>query len=201
MSNFIEELVAEFYLTKGYFVTTNYWIPFQTKRKRTQKGIRQEYEAQSWTDIDVLAKGKNELLIIQVKATINQKEVAENINQYYERVDQFLKDGNAPDGVTKIDWWTNNCNVKKIVVYEDKHSPPSYLKILTDNGIETKYFGDYLSEILTYIEMKKGTKEDSAVMRLLHFLKKQKILTTKIKEKQRNANIRSAASGLPGFGG
>lgn len=179
MANFVEELIAEYYITKGYFVTTNYWIAFKTKRNREQRGKSQNYEAQSWTDIDVLAKGENELLIVQIKATINSKTLAKKINLFLDRIDQFLKAGIAPDGKTPINWWTNkNCTIKKIVVYEDKNSPPSYLKMLTEKNIETKFFGDYLGEIFSYIKTKKGVKEDSAVMRLLHYLKKHKHLTT-----------------------
>lgn len=181
MENFIEELVGEYYKTKGYFVTTNYWIPFKTIRNRTQKGKQQNYEAQSWTDIDVLARNNKELLIIQVKATINQKEVAQKINLYFDRVEQFLRDGLAPDGKTKIDWWTSNITVKRIVVYEDKYSPPSYKKIMTEKGIETIFFGDYLTEIISYIDQKVGVKEENAVMRLLHFLNNQKLLLPKPK--------------------
>lgn len=179
MSNFVEELVGEYYKTKGYFVTTNYWLPFKTVRNRTQKGKEQNYAAQSWTDIDVLAKNNKELLIIQVKATINQKKIAEKINLYFERVESFLQEGIAPDGKTKIDWWTKKIKIKKIVVYEDKYSPPSYKKILTDNGIETIYFGNYLKDIIAYVQRKKGVKEENSVMRLLHFLNGQKLFATK----------------------
>lgn len=181
MANFIEELVGEYYKTKGYFVTINYWIPFKTSRDRTQRGKKQNYQAQSWTDIDVLAKNNKELLIIQVKATINQKQVAEKINLYFERVEKFLKDGVAPDGKTKIDWWTSKCKIRKIVVYEDRFSPPSYLKIMTDNGIETVFFGNYLKEIILYVQEKKGVKEENAVMRFLHFFNNQNLFEPLIK--------------------
>lgn len=186
MANFIEELVGEYYKTKGYFVTTNYWLPFQTTRDRTQKGKKQNYQAQSWTDIDVLAKNDKELLIIQVKAVINQRQVAEKINVYFERVEQFLKDGIAPDGETKIDWWTSDCKIRKIVVYEDRLAPPSYLKIMQAEGIETIFFGEYLKDIIAYVQAKKGVKEENAVMRLLHFFNTQKMLptnNTKIKKR------------------
>jgi hypothetical protein len=179
MENYIEELVAEFYKTKGYFVTTNFWIPFKTQRNQIQRGNAQNYEAQSWTDIDVLARNNKELILIQVKATIDQKITAHKINLYFERVEQFLTKGVAPDGKTKIEWWTKNIKLKKIVVYEDKYSPPSCKKILNDNGIETVFFGDYLADIITYIEQKVGVKEENAVMRLLHFLNRQKLLLPK----------------------
>lgn len=180
MQNFIEELVAEYYKSKGYFVTINYWIPFSTERQRTQNGKKQNYESQSWTDIDVLARNNNELLLIQVKATINQKSVSEKIITYFERIENFIKTGVAPDKTSSISWWSENVEIKKIVVYEDKNSPPSYKKIMEDKGIQTIYFGDYLKQIIQYIDEKKGVKEENAGMRLLHFLNKSKLI---LKEK------------------
>ncbi|MCB9251299.1 MAG: hypothetical protein H6605_02435 [Flavobacteriales bacterium] len=176
MANFIEELVGEYYKTKGYLVTTNYWIPFQTSRNRTLYGKKQNYQAQSWTDIDVLARNDKEILIIQVKSGITSRNVAEKINLYFERVIKFLNDGIAPDGIGKIEWWTRNCKIIKIVVYEEQYTPPSYLKIMQDVGIETKFFGDYLKEIIAYVQNKKGVKEENSVMRLLHFLHNQNML-------------------------
>ena len=61
----------------------------------------------------MLAKNDKELLIIQVKAIINQKSVAKKINLYFDRIDQFLKDGIAPDSITNIDWWTKKSNTTK----------------------------------------------------------------------------------------
>ena len=177
MENFIEQLVGEYYKTKGHLVTTNYWIPFKTQRDRIQQGKSQNYKAQSWTDIDVLARNKEELLIIQVKAIINSKEVAEKIILYFERIDDFLNRGLAPDNNSRISWWTENCQIRKIVVVED-YSPPSYLKIITDAGIAVKYFKEYLNDIVNYIKEKEGVKEENAVMRLLHFLDQNKLIDT-----------------------
>ena len=174
MENFIEELIAEHYKTKGYFVTTNYWIPFTSKRKRIQKGKEQDYEARSWTDIDVLASNNKELLIIQVKAIINQRSVAEKINKYFDRVEQFLKDGEL-NRKTKIDWWTKDVKVKKMVIYE-YYSPDAYLQIIRDNNIEVICFKKYLTELIDYISEKKGVKEENACMRLLHCLKNYGLL-------------------------
>ena len=85
MENFVEQLVAEYYKTKGYMVTTNYWFPYQSIRKRNQNGVNQTYEAQSWTDIDVLARNDEELIIVQVKAIINRKNVSEGIINYFSK--------------------------------------------------------------------------------------------------------------------
>jgi hypothetical protein len=61
-------------------------------------------------------------------------------------------------------------------VYEDKlYSVPSYLRIINEAGIETQYFGDYFNYLLMYVRDKEGVKEGNAVMRLLHFLKKEKL--------------------------
>lgn len=181
MGNYIEELVGEYYKMKGYFVMTNYWIPFNTNRARESKGKQQEYSAQSWTDIDVLAKNEKELLIIQVKTTINTKETPGKIKVFFKRVEDFLKISKlAPCGENGIYWSSENCIIKKIIVYEYKNSPKSYLKILTDEGIEAKYFGDLLKEIIKYIEDKKGLKEGNSTMRFLHFLCEHKMLIKKI---------------------
>ncbi|MBN1462294.1 MAG: hypothetical protein JXQ69_07945 [Paludibacteraceae bacterium] len=179
MENYIEELVAEYYKTKGYFVLTNYWIPFQTNRNRTQKGKDQNYSAQSWTDIDVLARNDKELLLIQVKSIINRKEVAEKINIYFDRITEFLNNGKALDGKADIMWWTKDVILKKIVIYEYKNTPPSYKKIIEDKGAETIYFGEVLNDIVKYIEDKKGVKEENAIMRLLHFLKQNNQINIK----------------------
>jgi hypothetical protein len=155
MQNFVEELIAELYQSKGYFVTKNFWVPFVSNRKRTQKGKDQEYDAQSWTDIDILARKEDELAIIQVKAIINDKKVAEKIKLYFKRVDDFLNKGLAPDGVTDIKWWTKGVKIKRIVIYE-WYSPKSYLKILEDEGIEVSSFRKYFNELYDYVQKKKG---------------------------------------------
>ena len=169
MENFVEQLVAEYYKTKGYIVMSNYWLPYQSIRKRVQKGISQQYEAQSWTDIDILARNDKELLIIQVKAIIQQKIVSEKIIKYFEKVDEFLKRGIAIDKTSDISWWYKDVETKNIVVYE-YYSPPSYIDLLTDNNIEVVKFSGLFKEIIEYAKNKKGVKEQNASMRLLHFL-------------------------------
>lgn len=179
MGNYIEEIIAEYYKVRGFLVTTNYWIPFTTKRERTRSGKKEIYHARSWTDIDVLAKGKNELLIIQVKTTVNSTDVAKKVNTHFDRIEAYLRKGVAPDGKSAIDWWAKNKTIKRVLIYEDRYSPPSYLKIVASKqNAEVRFIGDYLSEILEYIEQKQGVKEESPVMRLLHFLQLQKLLVT-----------------------
>lgn len=176
MANFVEELVAEYYKARGYLVSTNYWIPFNMPRRRVQRQMSQSYSAQSWTDIDVLARNSKELLIVQVKSSVNQAGAAEKIITYFERVDEFLMAGVSTDGYSNIEWWTKGVNVRRIVVYEDKWAPRAYLAILHNDGIETKFFGDYLDDIITYVQGRKGVKEQNAAMRLLHFCHKHKKL-------------------------
>jgi hypothetical protein len=177
MENFVEQLVAEYYRTKGYLVSSNYWIPFESKRYRKQNGKEQEYIAQSWTDIDVLARNDNELLIIQVKAIINQKSVSENIINYFTRVKAFLEKGVAIDGTSDISWWQKDVEVKNIVVYE-YYSPPSYIELLTKRNIKTIKFSDIFKKLLDYASRKKGVKEENASMRFLEFLINEKLLKT-----------------------
>jgi len=175
MQNFVEELIAELYQSQGYFVTKNFWVPFTSTRKRTQKGKDQSYDAQSWTDIDILAKNEKELVIIQVKAIINDKKVAEKIKLYFDRVDAFLKAGIAPDGKTNIKWWTKGVKIRKVVIYE-WYSPKSYLDIIKKEKIEVKIFREYFNELYSYVQNKKGVKEENAALRLLHFLKEQDLI-------------------------
>lgn len=175
MQNFVEELIAELYQSKGYFVTKNFWVPFTSTRTRTQKGKDQSYDAQSWTDIDILAKNDEELVIIQVKAIINDKKVAEKIKLYFDRVDTFLKAGIAPDGKSDIKWWTKNVKIRKLVIYE-WYSPKSYIELLTKEKIEVKTFREYFDELYSYVKNKKGVKEENAALRLLHFLKEQDLI-------------------------
>jgi len=166
MENFVEKLVEEYYKSKGYLVTTNYWIPFDMHKE----GELLSYKARSWTDIDVLAYNEKELLIIQVKAIVNQKRIADKINVYFDRIDKFLKSGTSSDGETKINWWTKNKIVRKIVVYES-YSPPAYLQIIVKEGIEVFWFKDYyLPKLIDHIIKKEGLKEDNATMRFLHCL-------------------------------
>jgi len=175
MENFVEQLVAEHYKTKGYLVSSNIWIPFQSKRQRTQKGMEQEYDSQSWTDIDILARNEKELLIIQVKAIVNQKIISEKIIDYFQRVDEFLKNGVAIDGKSDISWWSKGVSKKKIVVYE-YYSPPSYLDLLKEREIETIKFSEIFKEIKEYSKNKTGVKEQNASMRFIHFLINEKII-------------------------
>ena len=176
MGSYIEEIVAEYFKIRGYLVSTNYWIPFNTKRERIRNGIKQTYSARSWTDIDVLAQGKSELLIIQVKTTINSADVARKVNQHFSRVEKYISKGIAPDGKSPIDWWLKSKTIKRLLIYEDRNSPPSYLKIIAKKNAEARFFGDYLEEIIDYVEQKNGVKEESPVMRLLHFLNNQNML-------------------------
>jgi len=55
LSNFVEELVAEYFKIKGYFIMTNYWFPIISQRNRIWRGKEQTFIAQSWSDIDVIA--------------------------------------------------------------------------------------------------------------------------------------------------
>lgn len=177
MQNFVEELIAELYQSKGYFVTKNFWVPFTSTRTRTQKGKDQSYDAQSWTDIDILARNDKELRIVQVKAIINDKKVAEKIIQYFDRVDDFLKKGIAPDGQTDIKWWTKGVKTKRVVIYE-WYSPKSYLDILKKAGIEVYPFRQFFNDLYGYVINKKGVKEENAALRLLHFLKEQDLINS-----------------------
>jgi hypothetical protein len=176
MQNFVEELIADFFQAKGYFVTKNYWIPFNTKRERTQRGQKQKYESQSWTDIDVLARNDKELVIIQVKAIINDKKLVDKIIKFFKRVDDYLKKEVAPDGKSSIKWWRGNVKVRKLVIYEWENSPKSYIQQIKKKGIEVEPFRKYFDELIDYINNKKGVKEENAALRLLHFLKQQGFL-------------------------
>lgn len=176
MENYIEQLVCEYYKTKGYLVFTNLWIPFDSERTRTRGEFLQKYDAQSWTDVDVIARNNDELKLIQVKATINTKTVAEKIVKYFDRVENYLNKGIAPDGISDISWWTRGVKVSKVVIFEDKYSSPSYLKIMREKNIETVCFEDVFKLIYKYVENKRGFKEQTAVMRLLNYLIKNKLV-------------------------
>ena len=174
--NFVEELVAEYYKFKGYFVCQNYWFPFQSDRSRTRAGKVEKYTAQSWSDIDVMAMNEKELLLIQVKAIINQESVAEGIVKFFKRTDDFLKAGKSLDGNQSIGWWTEGRKIRRIVVHENDHSVPKYINLLRAKGIEVNPFRQIFNEMVTYIQQKKGVKEDNPVMRFMHFLNDYKAL-------------------------
>jgi hypothetical protein len=180
-ANFVEELVAEYYRLKGYMVMSNYWFPTQTQRNRTQRGTAQEYSARSWSDIDVLAAGKDELLIVQVKAIINQRSVAEKILKFFDQATTYLDEESAPDQSHSIAWWKDGRAIKKLVVYE-YYSPPSYLDILREAGVEVCQFSSYFDEIVEYIKNKSGVKEESPLMRMVHFLEKNDYLVNKTQQ-------------------
>lgn len=175
MENFIEQLVCEYYKTKGYLVFTNLWIPFDSERERTRQNSSQRYIAQSWTDVDVIARNNEEIKLIQVKATINAEKVAEKIVTHFNRVDDYIRKGLAPDGKSDISWWIKGVKVSKIVIFEDKGSPKLYLEIMHKHGIETLCFDEVFKLIYDYVEQKRGFKEQTAVMRLLNYLIKNKI--------------------------
>jgi hypothetical protein len=168
-SNFVEEMVGEFYRSKGYLVQTNYWFPFESKRIRKHKNGTQEYSARSWSDIDVLAVGKDEILVIQVKAIINEAKMAKKIIKYYQRTKAFLESNSTSDADVPTKWWTQGKKVRNIVVYEF-YSVPKYIEILTNSEIEVHQFSEYFEEIVALTEKKKGFKEENALMRMIHFL-------------------------------
>lgn len=175
MENFVEQLVAEYYKTKGYFVMTNYWLPFKLTIKSQHKGKNHEYESQSWTDIDIVARNNEELLLIQVKTIVNTKYVAERIITYFQRIKDFLDAKVSLDGTSDISWWNQGVTTRFQMVY-DYYSAPSYLKLLYDESIEVIKFSDLFKEILSYVEQKAGVKEQNASMRFLHFLLKEDLL-------------------------
>ncbi len=177
MQNFVEELIADLFQAKGYFVTKNYWIPFSTLRKRTQGGRKQKYESQSWTDIDVFARNEKELVIIQVKAIINDKKLVGKIKTFFKRIDDFIEQGKAPDGRSDIKWWKKGVKVRKLVIYEWENSPKLYINSIRKAGIEVEPFRKYFKELIDYVENKKGVKEENAALRLFHFLKQQGFLS------------------------
>ena len=172
--NYVEELVSEYYKIHGYFVMNNYWFPFTSERKRTVKGKKQKFKAQSWTDLDVVAINAEELILIQTKAIINTKDVANNIITFFGRVDKFLQDGKAPDQKSDISWWKHKRKIRKLVVYES--CIPSYNYIVEKAGIETVDFKKILEDIVNYIKIKKGEKEENPTMRLLTYLSRKKIV-------------------------
>lgn len=168
-ANFIEELVTEYYKLRGYLVSTNYWFSIVTERTRNQRGKEQTYFARSWSDIDVIAVGEKEIIIVQVKAIVNEKDVVEGVKTFFQRADKFLKDGVAPDQKESIAWWLKGREIKRVLVYEYS-SPPKYLELLKEAGIEVHSFTSYFNQIVEYIEKKEGVKEESALMRMLHYM-------------------------------
>jgi hypothetical protein len=175
--NFVEELIAELLQTKGYLVARNYWFPITFKRYRTQKGKKQEYEAQSWSDIDILARNESELLIIQVKSIINKRDIVESVKTFFDRVIDYLNNGIAADDKSSISWWSKDVDIRKIVIHE-WGSPPAYIEAIRELGIEVYPFRKCFDELREYIKTKKGVKEEKAVLRLLHFLKYQGYFTS-----------------------
>ena len=168
MSNFIEELVSEYFRTKGYFVMTNYWFPIISERRRNQGGRAQTYTARSWSDIDVVAINENELLLIQVKAIINSRSAAQKVINFFENVNTHLELENN-NFQQNNRWWSNGRTTKKILVYEF-YSPPSYLDILTQNNIQVINFKNYFDDLLNYVRNREGIKEGNSTLRFLHFL-------------------------------
>jgi len=171
--NFIEDLMYEYYKMQGYFVMQNYWFDFCSIRKRKQRGKLQEYKAKSWSDIDILAINDSELNVIQVKAIINDKKTSEDILEYFDRVKEYLGKNIALDNKSSIAWWTKNRKIRYIVVYE-YYSPPSYIEILKEKGIEVIEFKDKYKDIKDYIDNKIGSKEEKSIVRFMHFLKQNK---------------------------
>ena len=176
-ANFVEELVTEYYKLRGYLVTSNYWFPVVTERERSQRGKEQKYSARSWSDMDVIAVGEKEVIIVQVKAIVNEKRVVEKVKSFFVHATQFLESGKAPDQNSSISWWMKGRKIKKVLVYE-YYSSPSYLNELKRSGIEVWHFNTYFDEIIEYISSKNGVKEENPLMRMLHYLKaNNKIIT------------------------
>ena len=174
-ANFVEELVGEYYKAKGYLVNVNYWFPFTSTRTRKQNGKQQEYQARSWSDIDVLAIGEKELLVIQVKAIINEPKAADKISDFFKKTEKFLKEGKAPGMEDSIDWWTKGKKIKNIVVYEF-YSPPKYINQLKTAGIDVYLFSEFFEKIIKNSDKREGFKEENAPMRMIHFLNHNKYL-------------------------
>jgi hypothetical protein len=175
MSNYIEELTEEYFKIKGYFVMRNYWFPFVSPRKRIQNEQKQSYAAQSWSDLDVIAIDDDEILLIQTKTVLNTPEVANKIVGYFVRAEEYLAQGLALDGSSNVEWWTQDRDVRKILIYES--GIKSYIKLVADNNIEILSIKQVVSELLDYARNKKGDKEGNSSMRFLRFLDREGFLT------------------------
>jgi len=173
--NFVEEFVAEYFRFQGYIVTTNYWFPKTTTRHRIQRGKNQKYQARSWSDIDVMALNKDELVLVQVKCLLNKPQAPKDVLDFFHKVDDFLKNGKALDGKSSIQWWSEGRKIRKLLVYEC-YSPGCYITPLKENGIEVQKFDEMFQSIAQYVAGKAGSKEENPLMRFVHFLKDNRYL-------------------------
>ena len=69
-TSYVDEIVARFYLLKGYFISQGVWFMLG-KKKGNKQG--------NWTDIDILAINHEELLIIQCKSFLGTGKAEKSI--------------------------------------------------------------------------------------------------------------------------
>jgi len=166
---YVEELALRYFEKKGYLISPN--IRFQLKKEWTNKRVA------GWSDIDMIALGFHELIIIQCKSFIGTKkseEVAKQIIKWFQYAERFLKEDSS--------WkqWLTKKEIKKCLIVD--FSVKKTEQILKRSGIEVLYYSDLLSELLNLLKSGKTRKgkEDDAIIRLLCALIDKKMLNPEI---------------------
>jgi len=165
MLGYVEELAVRYFQKKGYIVQSNIW--FQLKKERTKKKVA------GWSDIDMLALSKDEVLVIQCKAFLGTKKsetITTELIDWFENAEDYLK--NDPH------WkqWLDGRTLKRCLVID--HPVNKTAKRLKDKGVQIVRYDSLLTELVRMLisdEIRKG-KEDDPIIRLLCALIDKKML-------------------------
>jgi hypothetical protein len=146
-------------MKKGYLVSQN--IQF-----RLPKGER---KVAGWSDIDVFALGPGESVIVSCKSGLGFKkseEVAKDLARWFDNAFRFLQRSE------KYRLWVQGTRVRKVVIVD--WSVPKAEKLLQEEGIEVKFYGDILEELIGLLKEEidargKGRigKEEDPLLRML----------------------------------
>ncbi len=126
----------------------------------------------------MLAVNSSEVVLVQVKAIINEEKVVTRILNFFLEAEAFISKGLAPDGIHRIDWWVKGRKIKRLLIYE-VYSAQKFLSAIREQEIEVKQFREIFEDIRNYIRNKKGVKEGDPTMRFIHFLNRNGFLPRK----------------------
>lgn len=140
---------------KGYLVVSN--IRFQLKKERTGKSVA------GWSDIDLIALGLNEVIVVQCKSflgTEKSEKIAKKIADWFKHVMDFLKHDNI--------WknWLKGRTLRKCLVVDATVMKTE--SVLEKKGIEIIHYEGMLTELLQILKSGMARKgKDDAIIRLL----------------------------------
>ncbi len=143
MHSNLEEIAKRFFMSKGYLVAENvlFFLPAERERKKVS----------GWSDIDILAYKKSEIVIVQCKEFLGTEEserVVNKILNWFEKAEEFIKNEKPYKDLV-----TEDTQIKKCVVLNFPQ-PKKAVKRLKKPGIEVIDMETIVKELISSVKEK-----------------------------------------------